>query len=144
MRRRHVLYVEDNPGDAELVREALRPYAPEIELEVVENGSRALEFLSRSGQRFAHAPRPDLVLLDLSLPVLDGARVADAMRRLAAWRDIPVVVLSSSTRPEDVQAAYASGATLYLAKPADWERYESFASGIARLVGAREPTAKAS
>jgi two-component system response regulator len=135
MRHHHLLYVDDNPGDIELVREAFRRHGGRVTVEAVENGAQAIDYLARKGARFADAPIPDLVLLDLRLPVLDGAQVAAEMRRLSAWRDIPIIILSSSAERGDVDAAYAAGATLYITKPAAWDGYERMADSIARLMG---------
>ena len=117
-----LLLVEDNPGDVELAREALRDVTVPLRLSVVHDGVEALAFLRREG-RHADAPRPDLVLLDLNVPKLDGRGVLAEAKGDAALRDIPIVVLTSSRAPSDVRRAYALHANAYVAKPVDLDQH---------------------
>lgn len=121
-RRSVILLVEDNPADAELTREALAESRRDNLLCVVRTGEDAVAFLRREGHHVT-ALRPDLVLLDLNLPGLDGCGVLAEIRRDAELRSTPVVVLSSSAAPDDVVAAYRLGANCFVTKPLDLERY---------------------
>lgn len=103
-----VLYVEDEPVNQVLVQETLRT-CPGIELMLADNG--------RDGIALAHRHRPDLVLLDMRLPDMDGPQVLDALRRDPATRDIRVVVLSAGAMSDDIGRARAAGATAYWTKP---------------------------
>ena len=121
-----ILLVEDNPADVKITQRALKDSAlPSVELIVVRDGQEAVEYLLRQGE-YADAPgwrSPDLVLLDINLPRLDGADVLKRMRAASAYRLVPVVVLTTSRRPEDVARMYAAGANTYIEKPADFPRF---------------------
>jgi CheY-like chemotaxis protein len=115
---RHLLYVEDNPPDATLAREALKDIGAEIEVHVVENGVQAFEFLSRRG-RYRNAPAPDLILLDLKLPVMSGMSILVELRRDPIWARVPVVIYTSSKAHSDRAVAHKLGASFEV-KPATW------------------------
>ena len=120
-----ILLVEDNPADVKITQRALKDSALAVELIVVRDGQEAVEYLLRQGQH-ADAPlwrRPDLVLLDLNLPRMDGAEVLGRMRGTAEYRLVPVVVLSTSSRQEDIARMYSAGANTYIEKPADFPRF---------------------
>lgn len=121
-RRPVVLLVEDSPADVDLTCEALASTGRVGRVCVVRDGAAALAFLRREGA-FAGAPIPDLVLLDLNLPGLDGRGVLAEIGRDPALRRVPVVMLSSSAAPDDVAGAYAAGANGYVTKPVGWEQY---------------------
>ena len=112
-----VLLVEDDPGDVLMTREAFADHKLQNVLHVVDNGADAMAFLRREGE-YADAPRPDLVLLDLNLPRMDGREVLAAVKADEDLRSIPTVMLSSSDRPEDISGSYASAANSYVTKPA--------------------------
>lgn len=135
----HVLYIEDNVGDVELMRAAFRALGGDVELHAVENGVQAYEYLGRRG-RYSDVPRPDLVLLDLNLPIISGYEILREIGRDPTWRGIPTVVLSSSDRAQDVRETYANGAFLYIVKPALWDRYVHLAQGLARLLKPKRET----
>jgi two-component system response regulator len=120
-----ILLVEDNPADVEITRRALRESAAPVELIVVRDGQEALDYLlRRGGQAPAGAWRmPDLILLDLNLPRLTGREVLERIRTDDTFRSVPVVVLTTSTRPEDVRALYAAGANTYIEKPRDFQHF---------------------
>ena len=124
-----ILLVEDNPGDVELTRETLAGGTLAVELTVVLDGAEALDYLYRRG-RHADAYPPDLILLDLQLPRLDGREVLDAMARDDTLRRIPVVVLSSSDAQGDILACYALGASCYLQKPVDLAEFQAVVHAI--------------
>lgn len=117
-----LLLVEDNPGDVRLTREALAEGKVLTTLHVVEDGEQALAFLRREG-RFAQAPRPDLVLLDLNLPRMDGREVLERIKADPSLRQIPVVVLTSSRAEEDVARTYDLHANCFIRKPVDLDQF---------------------
>ena len=113
-----ILLVEDNPADAGLVEEAFRDGRFAYQLDVVEDGVLALNFLKRQGQH-AQAPRPDLILLDLNLPKKDGREVLADIKDDPDLRRIPVIVLTTSDDDADVHRAYGLHANCYMTKPVD-------------------------
>jgi two-component system, chemotaxis family, response regulator Rcp1 len=117
-----VLLVEDNPGDVRLTREALRDGKVHNNLSVVPDGVEALAFLRRQG-KYADAPRPDLILLDLNLPKKDGREVLQDIKADPALQRIPVVVLTSSEAERDIAQAYALHANCYITKPVDLDQF---------------------
>jgi CheY-like chemotaxis protein len=114
-----VLLVDDDEADALLVEEALEAVAVPPTVTRVTDGRQALDFLRRRGF-FALAHRPDLVLLDLSMPLMDGHQVLAAIKNDDALRAIPVVMLSGSSAHEDVTASYRQHASAFVTKPMDW------------------------
>jgi CheY-like chemotaxis protein len=122
---KHILLVEDNPDDVELTRIAFEEAGSPHRLSVVTDGAEALDFLMARGRHAARegAAPPDLVLLDLNLPKLDGREVLHAIRRHPGTRSLPVVMLTTSAEPGDVDALYALGANSCIQKPVDFERF---------------------
>ena len=118
----HILLVEDNPGDVELTLKALQEGKLRNHISVVADGEEALVFLRKEG-RHAEAERPDIILLDLNLPKLDGRDVLAAVKADAALRDIPVVVLTSSAAERDIVESYKLQANCYVTKPVDLEQF---------------------
>ena len=120
-----ILLVEDNPADVAITQRALREIGFPAELVVVRDGQEAVDYLLRQGEH-AHDPQwriPDLILLDLNLPRMDGRQVLERIRATPALRVVPVVVLTPSRREEDVQSLYAAGANTYIEKPQDFSRF---------------------
>jgi two-component system, chemotaxis family, response regulator Rcp1 len=117
-----ILLVEDNPGDVRLTQEALKDAKVWTNLNVVDDGAAALDFLHRRGQ-YADAVRPDLVLLDLNLPKKDGREVLAAIKSDRALKSIPVVILTTSQAEEDVVKAYNLNANCFITKPVDFEQF---------------------
>jgi chemotaxis family two-component system response regulator Rcp1 len=113
-----ILLVEDNPGDVDLTREALEGGKIKNMLHVVSNGEEAMAFLRHKGKH-THAPRPDLVLLDLNLPRMDGREVLAQIKSDDDLKRIPVVVLTSSKAEEDILKVYNLHANCYITKPMD-------------------------
>jgi CheY-like chemotaxis protein len=111
-----VLLVEDNRPDARLIREILIQGRVPKNVRVVDGGDDALAFLRRTGP-YATAPRPSLVVLDLNLPGRDGREVLREIKTDRSLRHIPVVVLTTSSAPTDVQHAYELHANAYIVKP---------------------------
>lgn len=117
-----ILLVEDNPGDVRLTLEAFKEGRVLNNLTVLNDGVEALSYLRREG-RFNNAKSPDLVLLDLNLPKKDGRQVLAEVKADERLRNIPVVVLTTSTAPEDVTRAYGSHANCYITKPVDLDQF---------------------
>jgi len=124
-----ILMVEDNPGDVRLTREALKDHKVWNELHVAEDGVAALDFLYRRPPH-EHAPRPDLVLLDLNLPKKDGREVLAAIKGDEQLKTIPVVILTTSQAEEDVIRAYQLSANCYVTKPVDFEQFTRIVRAI--------------
>lgn len=121
-RQIEVLLVEDDPGDVMMTREAFQDYKLRNELHVVSDGAEAMEFLRQEGE-YAGRPRPDLVLLDLNLPRMDGRQVLEAIKSDPDLASIPVVVLTTSENEDDVLRSYSLHANAYVTKPVDFERF---------------------
>jgi CheY-like chemotaxis protein len=124
-----VLLVEDNPGDAQLTRMALGDGKMCINLSLAEDGVEALEFLRRQG-KYANAPHPDLILLDLNLPKKDGREVLADIRSDPALKRIPVVILTTSESDADILQAYNLAANCYITKPVDFEQFVKIVKSI--------------
>ena len=118
----NILLVEDNPGDAVLARVALDGGKMNNELDVVDDGEKAMAFLRREGP-YADAQRPDLILLDLNLPKMDGRQVLAAIKSDEALKRIPVVILTTSRAEEDVLKSYNLHANCYITKPIDLNQF---------------------
>ena len=117
-----ILLVEDNEGDVRLTREALKEGRIRNRLHVVIDGEQALAFLKRQGE-YSDAPRPDLILLDLNLPRLDGKEVLASIKTDPKLKQIPVVVLTSSRTEQDLMRAYDLHANCYITKPVEFEEF---------------------
>lgn len=117
-----ILLVEDNPGDAELAREALESSKFLNKLFVAEDGVKAMQFLNQEGD-FKNSPRPDLILLDLNLPRKDGREVLSEIKNDEKLKTIPVVVLTTSKADEDILKSYQLHANCYITKPINLERF---------------------
>ena len=124
-----VLLVEDNPADARLTREVLKGGTMRNNLTVVTDGAEALSYLRREGP-YSDALRPDVVLLDLNLPKMDGREVLKRIRMDPALRSIPVIVLTTSGAEGDVAGAYAERADSYLQKPVDMQAFSRIVEGL--------------
>ena len=133
MSRHDILLVEDNPDDVELTRLAFAEAGEPHRLHVIRDGAEALDYLLGRGRHAGRevADLPALVLLDLNLPLLDGREVLQAIRAEDATRRLPVVVLTTSAEPFDVEQAYALGANSYIQKPVEFERFVE----VVRQVG---------
>jgi CheY-like chemotaxis protein len=120
-----ILLVEDDPGDQELTCRALAEGKIRNELHIVGDGEEALNYLYRRGayEDPAGSPRPDLVLLDLNTPKVDGRQVIREMRGDPGLRRVPVIVLTTSDQDEDVVRSYDLGVNSYITKPVDAEEF---------------------
>lgn len=126
----NILLVEDSPSDQELTREAFAEAQILNELAVVETGDAALDYLYRRGE-FADVTVPDLVLLDLNLPGLDGREVLAIVKADDALKHIPVIVLTTSDDEHDVLRSYGLHANCYLTKPVNFSKFVE----VMRLLG---------
>ena len=117
-----ILLIEDNDGDVRLTREALNEGRIRNRLNVVNDGEQALAYLRRQGGH-AGAPRPDLILLDLNLPRLDGREVLAEIKGDPELKQIPVVVLTSSRAEQDLLRAYDLHANCIISKPVAFEEF---------------------
>ena len=117
-----ILLAEDNPGDVKLTRKALEEGKLVNNLHVVGDGVEAMAFLNGEGEH-ADAPRPDLILLDLNMPRMDGREVLEEIKGDPGLKRIPVVVLTSSEAEEDVVRSYELHANAYLTKPVDFDEF---------------------
>ena len=124
-----ILLVEDNPGDVRLTREALKDAKVANNLNVVNDGEQALDYLNRRG-RFADATRPDLVLLDLNLPKVDGREVLASIKADSDLKRIPVVVLTTSSAEEDILRSYDLHANCYVTKPVEFDSFLKIVESI--------------
>jgi CheY-like chemotaxis protein len=124
-----ILLVEDNPGDADLAREALENSKLHNDLSVVGDGVEAMDFLRRKG-KYAQAPRPDLILLDLNLPKKDGREVLAEIKGDPDLKRIPVVILTMSKDEEDVLTSYNLHANCFITKPIDLTQFMKVVKSI--------------
>lgn len=124
-----LLLVEDNPGDVRLTLEAFRGANRHVQMHVVSDGAEALAFLKRRGGHVC-APRPDLILLDLNMPKMDGHGLLAFIKEDEALCSIPTVVLTMSSAGEDVAKSYALKANCFLTKPVEFEMFEIMVRSI--------------
>jgi CheY-like chemotaxis protein len=124
-----ILLVEDNPADAELATIGLESGKLTNKVYIAEDGEQAMAFLRRQDP-FPTAPRPDLVLLDLNLPGMDGREVLEEVKSDPDLRTIPVIVLTTSNAGPDVAAAYRSHANAYMTKPVNFEKFHELMTGL--------------
>jgi two-component system, chemotaxis family, response regulator Rcp1 len=124
-----VLLVEDNAGDVRLTQEALREANRLIHLHVASDGVEAMEFLRREGPH-VHAARPDLILLDLNLPRMDGREVLTLIKDDDNLKTIPTIILTTSSAEVDVMKSYQLQANCYLTKPVQLDAFETVVKSI--------------
>jgi CheY-like chemotaxis protein len=129
MMHKEVLLVEDSPGDVRLTREAFREADKSIHLSVASDGVEAMAFLRQEGQH-VDAPRPDLILLDLNLPKMDGREVLAHIKKSDHLKTIPTVILTTSDSEADIEKSYQLQANCYLTKPVDWLVFVSLVKSI--------------
>lgn len=124
-----ILLVEDNPGDVRLTQEALKESKVRNQLFVIEDGVEAMAFLRREG-KYASAPRPDLILLDLNLPRKSGREVLAEVKDDEKLKHIPIVVLTVSQSEEEILKAYKNYANAYITKPLDFNQFMKVVKAI--------------
>jgi chemotaxis family two-component system response regulator Rcp1 len=124
-----VLLVKDNPGDVRLTKEAFSAANKTVNLHVTSDGVEAMAFLRRTGAH-RHAPRPDLILLDLNLPRMDGREVLAHIKQDVRLKLIPTVILTTSNAETDIVKSYQLQANCYLTKPVQLEAFEALVKSI--------------
>jgi chemotaxis family two-component system response regulator Rcp1 len=135
MRQLTVLLVEDNPRDVRLTRRAFVQAGLPHDLRVVRDGDETLAYLRREGayKEPSTAPRPDVILLDLNLPRMSGHDVIQCLKQDSRFKHIPVIVLTTSGRPDDVRLAYEAGANAYLLKPVEFARFTEIMAQLGKF-----------
>ncbi len=124
-----ILLVEDSPTDAQLTVEALRDDELRNNVHHAEDGEIAMSFLRREGS-FAHAPRPDVILLDLNLPKKDGREVLAEIRSDPVLKSLVVIVLTTSRDERDIRSAYVLNANSYISKPLDFNQFTAVIGAV--------------
>lgn len=124
-----VLLVEDSPSDVRLTQEAFRDCGKPVRLHLAADGIEAMAFLRREGI-YTAAPRPDLILLDLNLPKLDGREVLALIKKDQSLKIIPTIILTTSDAESDVLISYQLQANCYLRKPAHWDAFDNLVRSI--------------
>lgn len=129
LRAVEILLVEDNLGDIRLTTEVLKDAKLYNNINIAKDGVEALDFLYRRGN-FHDAVRPDLILLDLNLPRKDGREVLEEIKTDPALKNIPVVVLTTSSAEQDIIKSYSLHANCYITKPVDLEQFSRIVASI--------------
>ncbi len=124
-----VLLVDDNPGDVRLTLEAFKDAKVRLRMHVAQDGGEAMDFLLHQG-KFASSPRPDLILLDLNLPLKDGREVLAEVKAHPLLKMIPVVILTTSASDADIEKSYLLHANCYISKPVDLEGFLTVVKSI--------------
>ncbi|WP_417621071.1 response regulator [Parasphingorhabdus sp.] len=124
-----ILLIEDNPADVRLTKEGLKEAKIATQLTAILDGKQALDFLFRRGEH-ANASRPDLILLDLNLPGIDGREILKQVKASPELRSIPVVVITSSEAESDIIQAYDSYANCFISKPIDFDGFLTVVQSI--------------
>lgn len=125
-----ILLVEDNDADAELALRAFRRRKISNPVHVVRDGEEALDYVERRGAFAENAPIPSVILLDLRIPKVDGLEVLRQLKQHPIYRNIPVVVLTTSAEDRDVRRAYELGAASYIVKPVEFEKFQEVVERI--------------
>jgi len=125
----NVLLVEDSPGDVRLTQEAFRGASMKIILHVAPDGVEAMAFLRHQGAH-AQSPRPDLILLDLNLPKMDGREVLAHIKEDPDLKSIPIVILTTSDAEADIVKSYQLHANCYLSKPVQLDSFEMLVKSV--------------
>jgi two-component system, chemotaxis family, response regulator Rcp1 len=124
-----ILLVEDRPGDIRLTREAFHHRGTPLRLHHAWNGIEAMAFLRHEGV-YADSPRPDLILLDLKMPLMDGRETLARIKGDPCLMAIPTIILTASDLEADVSLCYGLHANCYLQKPANWDAFDRLVTGI--------------
>lgn len=127
-----ILLVEDNPGDIVLTKEAFKESRILVNLNTVEDGLEALNYLNQKEQ-YKEKPKPDLILLDLNLPRMNGFELLTKIKKNKSWRNIPVVVLTCSNATEDIIKIYALRANCFITKPVNLKQFNNVIKGISNF-----------
>ncbi|MER5456654.1 MULTISPECIES: response regulator [unclassified Micromonospora] len=130
----HILVVDDDPGDVLMIEEALATSTVDKVIDVVSDGQEAMEFLRREG-RHTGAHRPDVILLDLNMPRMDGRQVLGEVKNDEDLRTIPIVVLTTSNADTDIISSYTLQANAYVTKPIDLDDFNDVVHRIDEFFG---------
>lgn len=122
MKTVHILLVEDNEGDILLTQEAFEESKFNIQISVARNGQEALDFLHQTGA-FTQAKVPDLILLDINIPIFNGHEVLARIKQHEELKKIPVIMLTTSSNKKDIQRAYENHTNSYITKPVDMNEF---------------------
>lgn len=125
----HILLVEDNEGDVRLTQEALKDSKLHVALAVVSDGVEAMDYLRRQGP-YTTAVQPDLVLLDINLPRKNGLEVLAEVKADVSLREIPIVIMTSSSAEADVVKSYRLHANCYITKPLDLDQFSAVVKAV--------------
>ncbi len=137
-----LLLVEDNEGDVEMTKYALRNSSPPCNISVANDGVEALEFLHRHGTH-AQSSTPHLILLDLNMPRMDGKQFLEELKSEPGLKSIPVVMFTSSQSPDDIRACYERYASAYVVKPFDSQEFADTLRQVVAFWGKRAERAHA-
>lgn len=118
----HILLIEDNEGDIILTLDAFEESKLETHVSVARNGQEALDFLNKKGE-FEDAHRPDLILLDINIPIYNGHEVLEEIKKDESLRKIPVIILTTSSNQKDIEKAYKNYCNSYVQKPLEMEEF---------------------
>ena len=124
-----ILLIEDNPGDARLASEALKSSKIHNELQIVQDGEAAIDYLHKRGD-YQKATTPDIIFLDLNLPKKDGREVLAEVKSDETLKKIPIVILTTSDHEEDVLRSYNLHANCYITKPLDFNQFRKVIESI--------------
>lgn len=130
----HILLIEDNPGDVLLVQQALETHNVTHDLHLVRDGAQALNFLEHMGHK-DDVPCPDVILLDLNLPKVDGAQVLAEFRKRPECASTPVIIITSSGAQRDRARVSALGISSYFKKPLDLDEFLQLGAIVRQVVG---------
>jgi CheY-like chemotaxis protein len=114
----HILFVEDNEGDILLTQEAFEACKLKTEISIVRNGQEALDFLFKRGD-YVNSKKPDLILLDINIPMFNGHEVLSQIKVDKTLKKIPVIILTTSSNQKDIDEAYKNHCNSYVKKPLD-------------------------
>jgi len=124
-----LLLVEDSPGDVRLTQEAFLAANMDVHMDVATDGVEAMAFL-RHEKAYVNARRPDLILLDLNMPKMDGRQVLAQIKEDASLKTIPIVILTTSDSEDDIVNSYQLHANCYLCKPVQLSAFENLAKSV--------------
>ncbi|MCC5930915.1 MAG: response regulator [Cyclobacteriaceae bacterium] len=122
MKPAHILLVEDNEGDIVLTLDAFEECKIKTEISVVKNGQEAIDFLFKKGE-FKNAKKPDLILLDINIPIFNGHEVLKQIKEDSKLKKIPVIMLTTSSNKKDIEIAYENHSNSYVKKPLDMNEF---------------------
>ena len=129
-----ILLIEDNEGDVEMTRRALKRAEPPVRLSIANNGDQGLDALNQTG-KYADAARPQLILLDINMPRMDGKTFLSIVKSSESFRAIPIVMFTSSDSPGDIRECFDKQAAGYVVKPFDGSLYADRLHEVVKFYG---------